>query len=110
MWNLSLHPVNSPYRNLTKGDMSKIQTKKLVFFFSSSKINKYYFIIFLRRPILDPKIPLMINQEDGRSQSTKKTRLNNLSSLSQPHDSYTRFYHNQILAVLDSQTTKSDLN
>ena len=29
----------------TQGDMSKIQTKKIVFFFSSSKINKYYFII-----------------------------------------------------------------
>ena len=30
----------------TQGDMSKIQTKKVVFLFSSSKINKYYFIIF----------------------------------------------------------------
>ena len=40
----------------TQGDMSKIRTKKVVFLFSSSKINKYYFndyfIIFLRRPIL----------------------------------------------------------
>ena len=40
-----------------QGDMSKIRTQKVVFF--SSKINKYYFIIFLRRPILDLKIPLM---------------------------------------------------
>ena len=39
--------------------MSKIRTKKLVFFHSSSKINNYYFIIFLRRPILDLKFPLM---------------------------------------------------
>ena len=29
----------------TQGDMSKIRTKKIVFFFSSSKINKHYFII-----------------------------------------------------------------
>ena len=29
----------------TKGDMSKIRTKKVVIFFSSSKINKFYFII-----------------------------------------------------------------
>ena len=42
----------------TQGDMSKIRTQKVVFL-SSSKINKYYFIIFLRRPILDLKIPLM---------------------------------------------------
>ena len=32
------------WKNVT-GDMSKIWTKKVVFFFSSSKINKYYFII-----------------------------------------------------------------
>ena len=43
----------------TQGDMSKIRTQKSSFFLSSSKINQYYFIIFLRRPILDPKIPLM---------------------------------------------------
>ena len=42
----------------THGDMSKIQTKKY-FFLSSFKINKYYFIIFLRRPILDLKFPLI---------------------------------------------------
>ena len=30
-------------------------------FFLSSKINQYYFIIFLRRPILDPKIPLIFH-------------------------------------------------
>ena len=29
----------------TQGDMSKIRTTKVVFFFPSSKINKYYFII-----------------------------------------------------------------
>ena len=29
----------------TQGDMSKIQTQKVVFFLSSSKINQYYFII-----------------------------------------------------------------
>ena len=44
----------------TQGDMLKIQTKRVVFFLSSSKINKYYFIIyFLRRPILKLKISLM---------------------------------------------------
>ena len=43
----------------THGDMSKIRTKRMVFFFSSSKINKYYFIIFLRRPILDLRFPLI---------------------------------------------------
>ena len=32
---------------------------KSSFFHSSSKINNYYFIIFLRRPILDLKFPLM---------------------------------------------------
>ena len=43
----------------TQWDMSKIRTKKVVFFHSSSKIDNYYFIIFLRRPILDLKFPLM---------------------------------------------------
>ena len=56
----------------TPGDMSKIQTQKVVFFFLPPKLINiillfellfyyfnYYFIIFLRRPILDPKIPLM---------------------------------------------------
>ena len=39
--------------------MSKIRTQKVGFFHYSSKINNYYFIIFLRRPILDLKFPLM---------------------------------------------------
>ena len=43
--------------------MSKIRTKKVGFFHSSSKINNYYFIIFLRKPILDPKFPLMFSGE-----------------------------------------------
>ena len=43
----------------THGDMLKIRTQKVVFFLFSSKINKYYFIIFLRRPIFDLKISLM---------------------------------------------------
>ena len=42
----------------TQGDMSKIRTKSS-FFHSSSKINNYYFIIFLKRPILDLKFPLI---------------------------------------------------
>ena len=48
-----------------QGDMSKIWTKKSSFFHSSSKINNYYFIIFLRMPILDLKFPLMIEQLQG---------------------------------------------
>ena len=48
MRNLIPYPMTSPDRNLSKymGDMSKIQIKKIVFFISSSKINKYYFINF----------------------------------------------------------------
>ena len=43
-----------------QGYMLKIRTKKSSFFHSSSKINNYYFIIFLRRPILDLKFPLIL--------------------------------------------------
>ena len=39
---------------------AKNTNTKSSFFHSSSKINNYYFIIFLRRPILDPKFPLML--------------------------------------------------
>ena len=39
--------------------MSKIWTQLSSFFHSSSKINNYYFIIFLRRPFLDLNFPLM---------------------------------------------------
>ena len=34
--------------------------QKSIFVHSSSKINNYYFIIFLKRPILDLKFPLML--------------------------------------------------
>ena len=49
----------------TQGDMSKIWTQKIVFFFLPPKLIlfyyfNYYLIIFLRRPILYPKIPLMM--------------------------------------------------
>ena len=61
MWNLILHPMTSPGRNLSKntGRYVKNTNKKVVFFFSSSKINKYFIIILtiilwvhFRRPIL----------------------------------------------------------
>ena len=49
--------------------MSKIRAQKVVFFFLPPKLINiillfyyfnYYLIIFLRSPILDPKIPLMV--------------------------------------------------
>ena len=52
-------------------DMSKIRTQKVVFFFLPPKLINiillfyyfnYYFILFLRRPISDPKIPLMMKE------------------------------------------------
>ena len=55
----------------TQGDMSKIRTQKVVFFFLPPKLINiillfyyfnYYFILFLRRPISDPKIPLMMKE------------------------------------------------
>ena len=61
MWNLILHPTSSTDWNLSKntGRYVKNTNKNVVFFFSSSKINKYYFIILtiisivhFRRPIL----------------------------------------------------------
>ena len=60
-WCLIPHPTRSPDRNLSKntGRYVKNTNKNVFFFFSSSKINKYYFnilsiilLIFLRRPIL----------------------------------------------------------
>ena len=59
MQNLIPHPMSSPDRNLSKntGRYVKNTNKKVVFFFSSSKINKYYFnflniilLIFLGGP------------------------------------------------------------
>ena len=54
MQNLVMHPMNSRDRKLSKntGKYVENKNKRSSFFFSSSKINKYYFIIFLRRPIL----------------------------------------------------------
>ena len=47
MLNLILHPTSSPDRNLSKNAGRYVENtkKKVVFFFSSSKINKYSFII-----------------------------------------------------------------
>ena len=47
MHNLIPHPTRSPNRNLSKntGRYVKNTNKNVVFFFSSSKINKYYFNI-----------------------------------------------------------------
>ena len=52
-----IHPTSSPNWNLSKNTGIYVENtdKKVVFFFSSLKINKYYFIIllnFFRRPIL----------------------------------------------------------
>ena len=47
MRNLIPHPMSSPDRNLSKNKgryVENMNKKKVVFFFSSSKINKYYFI------------------------------------------------------------------
>ena len=58
--------------NYASNDLSRLNLSKHIgiyventntkssFFDSSFKINKYYFNVLLRRPILDPKIPLMI--------------------------------------------------
>ena len=60
----------------TKGDMSKIRTKEVVFFILPPKLItiillfyyfNYYFIIFLRRHILDLKFPLMKTKLRRRS-------------------------------------------
>ena len=57
--------MSSPTQNLSKyiGRYVENTNTTSSFFHSSSKINKYYFnyyfIIFLKRPILDPKFPLM---------------------------------------------------
>ena len=61
MWNQIPHPTSSPDRNLSKNTLRYVENTntKSSFFLSSSKINQYYFIILLMRPILDPKIPLM---------------------------------------------------
>ena len=49
-----------PAQNLSKNTRYvENMNKKSSFFHSSSKINNYYFIIFLWRPILDLKFPLM---------------------------------------------------
>ena len=50
-----------PLKILSKNTRRYVENtnKKSSFFLSSSKINKYYFIIFLRRTILDLKFPLM---------------------------------------------------
>ena len=55
------HPMSSPDQNLSKETRryDENTNTKSSFFLSPSKINKYYFIISLRRPILDLKIPLM---------------------------------------------------
>ena len=68
MWNLILHTTSSPNRNLSKNTGRYVENTntKSSFFLSSSKINQYYFIIFLRRPILDPRIPLMFNMAECR--------------------------------------------
>ena len=65
MQNQITHPMSSPDRNLSKNTGRYVENTntKSSFFLSSSKINQYYFIIFLRRPILDPKIPLMPSDE-----------------------------------------------
>ena len=74
MWNQIPHPTSSLDWNLSKntGRYVKNSNTKSSFFLSSSKINQYYFIIFLRRPILDPKIPLMLT----RLTSLRKTQNN----------------------------------
>ena len=61
MQKLILHPTSSLDWNLSKNTGKYVENTntKSSFFLSSSKINQYYFIIFFRRPILDPKIPLM---------------------------------------------------
>ena len=71
MKNLIPHPTSYPNRNLSKnmGRYVENTNKKVVFFFSSSRINKYYFIIFLRRPILDLKFPLMTMRRGGFCQN-----------------------------------------
>ena len=57
--------MSSPAKNLSKYIGRYVENTNIEssFFHSSSKINKYYFnyyfIIFLKRPILDPKFPLM---------------------------------------------------
>ena len=47
MRNRILHPTSSPNQNLSKNTGRYVENtnKKVVFFFSSFKINKYYFII-----------------------------------------------------------------
>ena len=58
-------PTTPKIRNTWKNVMMKHREicwkykQKSSFFHSSSKINNYYFIIFLRRPILDLKFSLM---------------------------------------------------
>ena len=49
MQNLILHPMSSPDQNLSKNMWRYVKNtnKKVVFFISSSKINKYYFISLL---------------------------------------------------------------
>ena len=46
MRNLILHPTSSSDRNLSKNTRRYVNNtnRKVVFFFSSSKINKYYFL------------------------------------------------------------------
>ena len=53
--------MSSPAQNLSKNTGRQVENTntKGSFFHCSSKINKYYFIIFLRRTILDLKFLLM---------------------------------------------------
>ena len=77
------HPTSSPNRNLSKNTGRYVENtsrKSSIFLFSPKLINiillfqllfyyfNYYFIIFLRRPILDPKIPLMDSKLTSKRQ------------------------------------------
>ena len=88
MQNQIPHPISCPDWNLSKNTGRYVENKntKSSFFHSSSKINKYYFnyyfIIFLKRPILDPKFPLMtlsyfINTFSIEVSSNKRNRKTN---------------------------------
>ena len=75
---LIFHPTSPPDINLSKniGKYVENTNKKSSFYLSSSKINKYYFIIFLTMPILDLKFPLMVNKSEELSIQVYRIPLN----------------------------------
>ena len=96
MQNLIPRPTSSPAHNLRKNTGRYVENTntKSSFFHSSSKINNYYFIIFLRRPILDLKFPLMIHPTIDGDLGWRST-----SSVSSDFDDALENWQNQLHEV-----------